>query len=280
MWSRALLSSLGMHESRSIHFCRTVTHAMVAGIMAATTAAGSSQLPATRWSVLLDARSADATTRQKALDAFCRMYWMPFYAFLRRRGHSPEDAEDLTQSFFARMLSGDRLENISTDGSKGRLRSYLLTALGNFAAKQWTRQAPQRHAGIEPLVSLDSEAAEAAYLSEPADHATPERLFEKRWAMAWLDLCIKRLREEYEAAGKGALFDALKPTLALTGAQTSFQTIAEATGMSEGAARVAAHRLRQHLRAILEEEVAQTVQNPADVADEMRYLMTVVAEGA
>jgi RNA polymerase sigma-70 factor (ECF subfamily) len=97
--------------------------------------------------------------------------------------------------------------------------------------------------------------------------------------MAWLDLCIKRLREEYEAAGKGALFDSLKPTLALTGAQTSFQAIGAAAGMSEGAARVAAHRLRQHLRAILEEEVAQTVQNPADVADEMRYLMTVVAEG-
>jgi RNA polymerase sigma-70 factor (ECF subfamily) len=250
---------------------------MVAGIMAATTAAGSSQLPATRWSVLLDARSSDAATRQKALDAFCRMYWMPFYAFLRRRGHSPEDAEDLTQSFFARMLSGDRLENISTDGSKGRLRSYLLTALGNFATKQWTRQAPQRQAGI---ISLDSEAAETAYLSEPADHATPERLFEKRWAMAWLDLCIKRLREEYEAAGKGALFEALKPTLALTGAQTSFQAIGAAAGMSEGAARVAAHRLRQHLRVILEEEVAQTVQNPADVSDEMRYLMTVVAEGS
>ena len=243
--------------------------------MSAITHSGSAQLPFTRWSLLIDAQQGDATTKRRALNEFCRLYWMPFYAFLRRRGHAPQDAEDLTQSFFARLLSQNRLGHI--DSSRGRLRSYLLTALGNFAVNDWSKQKAVKRGGDDVTLSLDADNAEVAYLAEPADHITPEHLFEKRWAMALLDHSLKRLREEYEAAGKGALFAALKPMLVMAGEKISFQEIATATGMSEGGARVAAHRLRQHLRVILEEEVALTVEDPADVADEIKYLMSVMA---
>jgi RNA polymerase sigma-70 factor (ECF subfamily) len=227
---------------------------------------------ATHWTVVLAAARGEASSRAgEAMAELCRTYWYPLYAFLRRRGHEAHEAEDLTQEFFARLLGQDFLANV--DRHKGRFRSFLLAALKHFLSDQRDRAAAQKRGGGRPVISLDSLDAEARYRLEPAQGLTPEKMFEKQWALSLLELVLSRLHAEMAAAGKSVLFEALKDTL--TGVRPiTYAAIGAELGMSEGAVKVAAHRIRRRYRALLRAEIAQTVASPDEIRDEIRYLMS------
>jgi RNA polymerase sigma factor (sigma-70 family) len=227
---------------------------------------------ATRWTLVLTAARGNASSAAAvALGELCRVYWYPLYAFLRRRGHTPHDAEDLTQEFFAQLLARQFLAKV--DREKGKFRSFLLASLKNFLADERDRAKAQKRGGGRPTIPLDSLAAETRYQLEPADELTPEKLFEKQWALALLEQVLSRLHDEMAADGKAAMFEELKT--ALTGGRSgTYATIAEKLGMTEGAVKVAAHRLRRCYRELLKEEIAQTVAGPEEVEDEIRYLLS------
>ena len=207
----------------------------------------------------------------RALATLCENYWFPLYAFVRRAGYSAEDAQDLTQEFFARLLAQRFLANV--DRQKGKFRSFLLAALKHFLADQWDRAHAQKRGGGQTVLSFDSLDAETRYRLEPASDLTPEKMFEKQWALSLLEQVLSRLHAEMVAEGKSALFEALKDTL--TGVRsTTYAAIGAELGMSEGAVKVAAHRLRRRYRALLREEIAQTVASAEEIGDEIRYLLS------
>lgn len=227
----------------------------------------------TRWS-LVRAAAGDAPGAREALGALCGLYWYPLYAFIRRRGHGPEDAADLTQEFFARLIAGDAFSGV--DPSRGRLRAFLLASCGHFLAnRRREARALKRGGGIAPL-SIDAERAEGRYASEPHHDETPEGLFRRRWALALLDEALEGVRDEYARAGKLALFEALRPTLGGGAGAGGYAEAASRLGLSPGAAQVAAHRLRKRFRAILRDRVAATVEAD-DVDDEIRDLFDALA---
>jgi RNA polymerase sigma-70 factor (ECF subfamily) len=207
----------------------------------------------------------------EAMGELCGMYWYPLYAYLRRRGYETHEAEDLTQEFFARLLAQHFPAGV--DRRKGKFRSFLLGALKHFLADQRDRDRAQKRGGGRTILSLDRLDAEARYRQEPARDLTPEKMFEKQWALSVLEQVLSRLQAELVAEGKAALFEALKDVL--TGAGTSgYAAIGARLGMSEGAVKVAAHRLRRRYRALLRQEIVQTVAGPEEVEDEIRYLLT------
>jgi RNA polymerase sigma factor (sigma-70 family) len=211
----------------------------------------------------------------QALAALCENYWFPLYAFVRRAGRSAEDAQDLTQEFFVRLLAKNYLADADRD--RGRFRSFLLGAMKHLLANERRRQGTQKRGGGLPTISLDFRSGEDRYRRiEPADSLTPERLYERRWALTLLDLVLERLREEFRAAGKSDLFDTLKPLLAAGPAKTSYRDVAEGLAMSEGAVKVAVHRLRRRYRKLLREEIARTLVGPEAVEDELRELLAAV----
>ena len=201
----------------------------------------------------------------------CRIYWYPLYAFIRRRGHGAQDAEDLTQEFFARLL--DKHFLAAADREKGRFRTFLLVAVKRFLANEYDRAQAQKRAGGQRIVPLDGLEPEARYHLEPADTMTPERLFEQQWALTLLEQVLARLQAEMTAAGKAALFESMKGHLAGTREETYAATAAR-LGLSEGAVKVAVHRLRRRYRDLLQEEIAHTVAGPEDIEEEIRYLFT------
>ncbi|MGD0899681.1 MAG: sigma-70 family RNA polymerase sigma factor [Thermoguttaceae bacterium] len=210
----------------------------------------------------------------RALATLCENYWFPLYAFVRRAGHSAEDAQDLTQEFFVGLLAKNCLA--VADPQRGKFRSFLLGAMKHFLANQQRRQAAQKRGGRQSAISLDFDSGENRYRRmEPADNLTPERLYEKRWALALLDLVFGRLREEFAAAGKLPLFDRLKQFLATRGA--SYREVAEELALTEGAVKVAVHRMRRRYRELLKEEIAQTVTGPEALEDELRDLLAALA---
>ena len=227
---------------------------------------------ATRWTVVMTAaRGSDPSRAAVALTELCRTYWYPLYAFLRRRGHEMHEAEDLTQSFFASLLARDFLANI--DQQKGKFRSFLLASLKHFLSDERDRASAQKRGGGRELISLDRLDAETRYQLEPASDLTPERMYEKQWALSVLERVLSRLHDESVAAGKQQLFEALQETL--TDSQTiRYADIASELGMTEGAVKTAAFRLRRQYRAFLIEEIAQTVAEPDLVDDEIRYLLS------
>jgi RNA polymerase sigma factor (sigma-70 family) len=227
---------------------------------------------ATRWTmVLAAARGSTSSLAADALAELCRVYWYPLYAFLRRRGHDPHDAEDLTQGFFAHLLARQFLEKI--DREKGKFRSFLLASLKNYLADQRDHDQAQKRGGGEVPVALDSLAAESRYRLEPADDLTPEKLFEKQWALSLLEQVLSRLQGEMAADGKGSLFEALEGVL--TGDRPdAYAAIAKKLKMTEGAVKTAAHRLRRRYRELLREEISHTVAGPEEVEDEIRYLLS------
>jgi RNA polymerase sigma factor (sigma-70 family) len=230
----------------------------------------------TRWSVVLDAqRQSDSTRVTDALSHLCRIYWYPLYAFVRRNGHSPHDAQDLTQEFFRRLLGKDYLA--AADPARGRFRSFLLSALKHFLANEWDRSHAQKRGGGNALISLDDVEAEARYALEPVDNCSPDKLFERRWATILLDQVLARLRRDYAAAGKAELYDVLKECLTFESATALYTELAARLNMSEGAVKVAVHRLRARYRELLREEIAQTVSSPAEVEEEIRQLFTALA---
>lgn len=231
----------------------------------------------TRWSVVLAAGHGDTTHARDALAHLCASYWYPLYAYARRRGHAPHDAQDLTQEFFARLLQGNWIAQ--ADRQRGRFRTFLLTSMQHFLANEWHKAHAQKRGGTQPILSLDDDTAEQRYLREPADRNTPETLFERGWALALLNDVLRQLEEEYVREGKTAWMEALRPALTAGRNAIGYAHIADQLGMTEAAARVAVHRLRQRYRQMIRAEVANTVAAPDEVEAEMRHLFEVLAHG-
>lgn len=229
----------------------------------------------TRWSVVLTAGHSDTTHARAALEKLCQTYWYPLYAYVRRRGHSPADAQDLTQAFFARLLERNWVGR--ADQQKGRFRSFLLSALNHFLADEWDRvRAQKRGGGVAPL-PLQFDTAETRYGHEPADQVTPESSYERRWALTLLDEVLHRLRSEYEQEGRAELFAALHPCLVGDRTSQPYAELAVELGVSEGTVKSAVHRLRQRYRQLLRDEIAQTVAESGEVDEELRHLFAVLA---
>jgi len=223
--------------------------------------------------MVLAAGDSAAPGAQEALEELCRAYWYPLYAYVRRRGHSPEDSQDLTQAFFARFLAKKYLRG--ADPERGRFRSFLLTSLKHFLVNEWEKERAEKRGGSHTVLSWDEQSPEDRYRAEPSDHLTPDRVFEKRWAVALLDNVLTRLRGEFSASNKLRLFEELK--VFLWGGQDgrSYAELAGQLGTSEGAIKVSVHRLRQRYLEVLRAEVAQTLASRSDVEAELRYLIAV-----
>jgi RNA polymerase sigma factor (sigma-70 family) len=230
----------------------------------------------THWSLVLAAADAGDTRGRESLARLCRIYWYPLYAFVRRQGQSPHDAQDLTQEFFARLLEKNYLGDV--DIAKGKFRSFLLAAMKHFLCNEWARARTLKRGGGCTLLPLDALAAETRYLREPQDQATAERLFEKRWALTLLDQVLKRLEEEYRSTGKQPLFEHLQGCLTGDREALPYAEIADRLDMTEGAIKVAVLRLRGRYRALLREEIAETVADPADIDDEIRQLFAALGD--
>ena len=229
----------------------------------------------TRWSLVL-AAAQGAEGSGEALGWLCETYWYPLYAFVRRQGHDVETARDLTQSFFVQLLHRDSLREI--DPRQGKFRAFLLASMKHFLSNERARERALKRRTDDPAFRLSLDAAEQRYLREPAASLTPEEVFETRWAIAVLDRALRRLGDEQESTGKGEIFRRLRGHL--TGDEAPYDRIAAELGATEGALRVAVLRLRRRLGALLREEVAQTVADPADVDGEIRHLLAAIGRGA
>ncbi len=226
----------------------------------------------TRWSLVAAAGEADGAGRSAALADLCRLYWYPVYAHVRRRTPDQHKAEDLTQAFFARLL--EKNDIAAADPARGRFRTFLLTACQHFLANQHDHDtAEKRGGGVQPL-PIDFGLGEDRFTREPADRVTPEAEFERRWAMTLLDQSLRELRAEYAEGGKANLFDVLKGTL--TGDGVAYRELGVKLNLTEGAVKVAVHRLRQRYRDKLRAVIAETVDTPADVDDEIRDLFAAL----
>lgn len=229
----------------------------------------------THWSVVLAAGDSHSPRIREAQEQLCRVYWYPLYAYVRRFGHGPEDAQDLTQEFFARLLGKKYLG--AADPAKGRFRAFLLTTFKRFLANEWDRANRQKRGGGQQLFSLDEADAEHRYLAESADPMTPEKTFERRWALTLLEEVLKRLEQEYAATGKKRVFDELQVLLTGEKAQSPYAEIAARLRMSEGTLKVTVHRLRRRYRELLRLEVAHTVASPNEIEAEIRHLFGAIS---
>ncbi len=235
---------------------------------------GQSWFTTTHWSVVLAAGQTSSPAAQAALERLCRTYWYPLYAYVRRRGCSAPDAQDLTQEFFARLLADDFLNGVGAE--KGKFRSFLLAAMNHFLANERDRTLAAKRGGGKQIISLDAVSPEERYQFEPASDVTAAVLFEQRWAWALLEQALKHLREECEAQGKAAQFDRLKVFLQGETRGGDYARLAPEMNMSPGAVAMAVHRLRQRYGELVRAEIANTLDNPAEIEDEMRYLLTVI----
>lgn len=230
----------------------------------------------TRWSMVLAAAGgAPSEQADRALAELCAGYWYPLYAYVRRRGYDAEDARDLTQAFFARLLERQGLA--SADPARGRFRSFLLTALKNFLTSEWRRQAAEKRGGSAEVVSIDAADAERRYLAEPADTRTPEALYERRWALALLDRAVADVRRGYADRGQAELFDAFKVYLGRDAAAVPYADLSRQLDRSEPSLRTALSRLRARWRTRVRELVAETVQDGRLVDDELRDLLRMLS---
>jgi RNA polymerase sigma factor (sigma-70 family) len=228
----------------------------------------------TRWSVVLHAGRNDTTRARDALAKLCQTYWYPLYAHVRRRGYSAHDAQDLTQEFFARLLEKQALA--AADPARGRFRSFILKTLNHFLADEWHKLQAQKRGGGREALSLDLAAAEQRFDLEPADTSSPDKAFDKQWALALLDEVLKRLEGEYQQDGKAALFAALQQTLMGSREAQPYGVLAEQLGLSEGAVKVAVHRLRKRYRELVQAEISQTVESKLEIDGEMRELFAAL----
>jgi DNA-directed RNA polymerase specialized sigma24 family protein len=224
----------------------------------------------THWSLVLCAGHDSSPQSAMALETLCRAYWYPLYVYVRRQGHGPHDAQDLTQEFFARLL---RLNSLATVAPhKGRFRTFLLVSLKHFLADAWDAATAAKRGGNKPLVSLDEEGAEERYRLEPASEPTPDVAFERRWVMALLEQALARLLAEYASTGKVRTFELLKTFLETPADDGDYERAGAALGMNPGAVAVAVHRLRQRYRDLVRAEIAQTVSSPEEMEEELRHL--------
>jgi RNA polymerase sigma factor (sigma-70 family) len=224
----------------------------------------------THWTVVLAAGQRHTPQSDHALEQLCRTYWFPLYAYVRRRGHEKADAEDLVQAFFARFLAKNYLAGLSEE--RGRFRAFLLAALKNFLINEWKHAQRQKRGGGEPVLSLDWETADTKFQVAATNEPSPDRAFDREWALALLGKVIERLQAECEAEGKGRLFEQLKAFLTAGKGEAAHAEVARVLGMEEGAVRVAVHRLRKRYRVLLRAEIAQTLSDAAFIDEEMRAL--------
>jgi RNA polymerase sigma-70 factor (ECF subfamily) len=224
----------------------------------------------THWTVVLAAGRRSTPQSDHALEELCRTYWFPLYAYVRRRGYAKADAEDLVQAFFARFLARNYLEGLSAE--RGRFRAFLLASLKHFLANEWDKSQRQKRGGGATILSLDWQTADTQFQIAATGEPSPDKAFDREWALALLAKVIERLQAECVADGKAKLFDQLKIFLAAGKSETAQAEIAKALGMEEGAVRVAVHRLRKRYRVLLREEIAQTLSEPTMVDEEMRAL--------
>ena len=228
----------------------------------------------THWSVVLAVSQSDTTRARKALAKLCQTYWYPLYAYVRRRGYSTPDAQDLTQAFFARLLEHHSFASASPE--LGKFRSYILTAMKHFLASEWKHRRAQKRGGGSWMLSLDWAVAEERFDLEPATHASPDKLFEKQWAVTVLQDVLNRLEREYQDEGKTDLFAALKQTLLGSREAQPYAELALKLELSESAVKVSVHRLRKRYRDLIRDEIANTLDDPREVEAEMRYLFQVL----
>lgn len=226
----------------------------------------------TRWSVVLRAGKNDS---DEALAQLCRDYWYPLYAFVRRRGKSMEDAQDVTQAFFLHVIEGQMLTRAKAGA--GRFRSYLLGALQNFLANEYRREQTQKRGGGVAVISIDEMQAEERFALEPVDALTPEMQFERSWAFALLERVCVRLGEDYAQAGRAGLFEKLQPYLAGKAQMAGYDELGRELAMSASAVAVAIHRMRRRYGELLRDEISHTVASPEEVEEEIAYLLAVVA---
>lgn len=235
---------------------------------------GFERFPETRWSLVRQAGS-DTPVARRALEEICQSYWGPLYAFARRSGQSPSDAEDLTQEFVARLLEKETFAKVRQEG--GKLRSFLLAALRNFLTDQVRRErAAKRGGGRRPL-SLEVDGVEASFAASLAENETPQTAFEKQWALGLVDAAFSKVEREYVTSGRATIFDALCPYLHGDDPARSYAQVADELSMQEGAVKVAVHRLRQRYRRCFEEVVLETVESEAEVAEEMAFIHEVLS---
>jgi RNA polymerase sigma factor (sigma-70 family) len=233
---------------------------------------GKEQFAQTQWSLVLLAGQQSSPGSTEALDKLCRTYWYPLYCYVRRKGHSPHDAQDLTQEFFARLLKHNTFA--TADREKGKFRTYLLAALNHFLSDEWDKARAAKRGGGEVLISLDQEDAEQRFQNEPCTDLSPDKVFDRRWGVTVLREALNRLREEYQQADKTRLFELLKPHLTADPDSASYQSIAVELNTTPNAVAVAVHRLRQRYRELVRSSVAQTVSSPFEVEEELRTLFS------
>jgi RNA polymerase sigma factor (sigma-70 family) len=237
---------------------------------------GAAHFSRTQWSVVLAAAGKkDGVLAEQALEKLCRVYWLPLYTYIRRQGESPHDAQDLTQGFFAQLLQKDYLGSV--DQTKGRFRSFLLAALKHFLSNQRDRARAQKRGGGQMPLSLDFSEAETNIGIQPADEQTPEKAFEKCWALTLLEQSLARLRKEYSDRGRQELFEQLKTTLTEGRNGMAYAELASRLRMSEASVKMAVHRLKQRYREVIRAEIAETVAQESEVEDELREVFCALS---
>ena len=234
---------------------------------------GPAAFTTTHWSVVLEAQG-ESPEAQEALEKLCRVYWRPIYSFVRRQGIRPEEAEDITQGFFAQLLERRKFSALREE--KGRLRSFLLGALKYFLADERRRAMAIKRGKGQRLIPLERLRVDERIEMEPSDPVTAEMIYERRWALTVLENVLSRLKDEYQTAGNAALFDLLKQLLPDEPGSPSQAEIAAQLGMTENALRQAFYRFRQRYQSLLREEIAHTVATPGDIEDELRHLIAVI----
>ncbi len=240
----------------------------------ASPSSGNANFNTTRWSLVVAAAKSPSPQARAALEELCGSYWYAVYAFVRRRGQQVEDARDLTQEFFARLLEKDYLEAV--DRERGRFRTFLLTAVSHFLSNERERACAQKRGGGQTVLSLDFESGEERYQHEPADHWTAEKIFDRRWALTLLDQAVAALKQEYAQADKSLLFEELKVYLTGDSGAPIYEVAAAKLEMSPGAVKVTVHRLRQKYRETLRQLIAQTVAAEEDIDSELQVLLTAL----
>jgi RNA polymerase sigma-70 factor (ECF subfamily) len=225
----------------------------------------------TRWSLVIAARSDDSSAARAALATLCETYWYPLYAYVRRRGTSPDDARDLTQGFFTSLLERRDFEHVRQE--RGRFRAFLLASLQHFLSNDAAHRRTQKRGGGITFLPLAFDEAEGRYRVEPEEAVTPETLYERRWALTVIDRVLGELRREWVASGRESEFDELKSCLLGVNPSGGYAAIAARLGTSEGAVKTAVHRLRRKFQAGLRQDIAETVSDPTDIDDEIRYLV-------
>ncbi|MGA2661294.1 MAG: sigma-70 family RNA polymerase sigma factor [Verrucomicrobiota bacterium] len=242
---------------------------------ATTSAERAAWFTTTHWSIVLNAQDPASPQAGEALERLCRSYWYPLYAFVRRQGHDEAEAKDLTQGFFAKLLEKNYLADVRRE--KGKFRNFLLASIKHFISDEWDKARALKRGGDKTLISLDETAGEDRYRREPIEAMDAEKLYERRWALTLLEQARERLKEEYRMAGKAGLYERLQLFESGDKDTPAYAEVAPALGLSESGLRSAVLRMRRRHRELVRGEVAQTVNSPAEVDEEIRYLIRVVS---